>query len=199
MFMKKTAGFLFFLGGGVVFMGIITAEIFYGSFYSISQSMISTLGSSPPPDSIIREPSAGIFDSAMILSGIAISIGAYLLRKTSEMKLTVAILLTGIGVAGVGFFPAFHAILHPISALLAFGAGGISALLASRNTLTPFSYVSLALGMVSLLFLFSGLFLSWLVVPVLGAGGAERWVAYPIMIWLIGFGGYLMNSTAVKK
>lgn len=27
----------------------------------------------------------------------------------------------------------------------------------------------------------------------IGDGGTERWVAYPIMLWLIGFGGYLMN------
>jgi hypothetical protein len=26
---------------------------------------------------------------------------------------------------------------------------------------------------------------------VLGVGGAERWVAYPVILWLMGFGGYL--------
>jgi hypothetical protein len=25
----------------------------------------------------------------------------------------------------------------------------------------------------------------------LGVGGAERWVAYPEILWLMGFGGYL--------
>lgn len=28
----------------------------------------------------------------------------------------------------------------------------------------------------------------------IGIGGTERWVAYPIMLWLTGFGGYLMNE-----
>jgi hypothetical protein len=28
---------------------------------------------------------------------------------------------------------------------------------------------------------------------ILGAGGAERWVAYPIVLWLVVFGGYLIG------
>jgi hypothetical protein len=29
----------------------------------------------------------------------------------------------------------------------------------------------------------------------LGIGGVERWVAYPIVIWVTGFGGYLSART----
>jgi hypothetical protein len=28
----------------------------------------------------------------------------------------------------------------------------------------------------------------------LGVGGAERWVAYPVLLWAMGFGGYLAGS-----
>jgi len=36
--------------------------------------------------------------------------------------------------------------------------------------------------------------------PILGGGGVERWVAYPIVIWLIGFGEYLpgLSSKEIK-
>jgi hypothetical protein len=29
---------------------------------------------------------------------------------------------------------------------------------------------------------------------VFGRGGTERMAAYPLLIWIIGFGGYLMGS-----
>jgi hypothetical protein len=46
------------------------------------------------------------------------------------------------------------------------------------------------LGLISLIFLFfSGMF-----IPVLGDGGTERFVAYPVVIWAIGFGGYLTGN-----
>lgn len=32
-------------------------------------------------------------------------------------------------------------------------------------------------------------------VAFLGVGGAERWVVYPLVLWLIGFGGYLMGTS----
>ena len=31
---------------------------------------------------------------------------------------------------------------------------------------------------------------------VFGRGGTERMVAYPLLIWVIGFGGYLMGSAS---
>jgi hypothetical protein len=46
------------------------------------------------------------------------------------------------------------------------------------------------LGLISLIFLFfSGMF-----IPLLGDGGTERFVAYPVVIWVIGFGGYLTGN-----
>lgn len=197
--MKKVVGVLFFLGGATILMGIITAEIFYNALYSISQNMISTLGASPPPHSVIREPSADIFDSAMVFSGIMIMTGAILLYKTHGKELAVLIGLMGFGAFGVGIFPAFHPVAHPLSALLTFIAGGLAAVVSGRMTIPPFSYLSFVLGTISLFLLLAGIFFAHLLVPILGAGGVERWVAYPIMIWLIGFGSYLMSTTTVKK
>ena len=33
----------------------------------------------------------------------------------------------------------------------------------------------------------------------IGLGGTERWIVYPVMLWLTGLGGYLMNNQQFKK
>ncbi|MEG4294050.1 hypothetical protein Q5692_35110 [Microcoleus sp. C2C3] len=33
----------------------------------------------------------------------------------------------------------------------------------------------------------------------IGLGGTERWLVYPIVLWITGLGGYLMNITPTKK
>ncbi len=193
--MTKNAGVLFFLAGTLVLMGIVTAEIFYPQGYSISQSMISTLAASPPPDSIIHEPSAAIFNSVMVMVGLLVMFGASFIVKSHEKKLAFLLGLMGLGSFGVGIFPAFHPLVHPISALIAFGGGGLAAIVSSRYTKPPFSALSLMLGTLALIVLVLGILWPGIIVPVLGPGGTERWVAYPIMIWLIGFGGYLMRGS----
>jgi hypothetical membrane protein len=196
--MEKTAGALFFLGGALLWMGITTAEIFYPSGYSISGSMISNLGSTPPPNSLVFEPSANIFDYSLLVAGLMIIKGGILLYKTRQRQLAILVGLIGLGTAGVGMFPAFHLAIHSLSALIAFGSGGVAAIYSGYLFKPPFKYLAIVLGAVSLLFLAVGLLDSSVVVPILGKGGTERWVAYPTMIWLIGFGGLLM-ATQTKK
>ncbi len=29
---------------------------------------------------------------------------------------------------------------------------------------------------------------------IMGMGGVERWVAYPVMLWILGLGGYLLGA-----
>jgi len=73
------AGILFFLAGMVILMGIITAEAYYPDqpVYTTHNSMISDLGSTMPPNSIITQPSATIFNLSMIITGILILLGTY--------------------------------------------------------------------------------------------------------------------------
>lgn len=66
------AGILFLLAGSLLFMGIITAEIFYPQGYTTANSEISDLGATRPPDSISYQPSATLFNWTMILSGLLI-------------------------------------------------------------------------------------------------------------------------------
>lgn len=191
----QVSGFLMFLTGAVLLMGIITAEIFYPAGYSTSQNEISDLGATRPPDSIIVQPSAAIFNTTMILAGIMLIVAAFFFhRGFRHGVVTASILLLGAGMVGVGVFPGNNAAVHPLFALLTFVTAGASAMLSARVSTAPFRYLAFALGLVTLTFLLLAIFASTVVFPILGDGGTERWVAYPAILWIIGFGGYLLAS-----
>ena len=75
------AGTLLFLAGFIALMGIITGEIFYPSGYSNGNSEISDLGSTRPPETLIYQPSAAIFNGTMILTGILVLAGAFFAHR----------------------------------------------------------------------------------------------------------------------
>lgn len=54
-------------------------------------------------------------------------------------------------------------------------------------------------GSVALITWFMAVFAPALLIISIGIGGIERWVAYPIMLWLTGLGGYLMNKEDNEK
>jgi hypothetical membrane protein len=191
------AGACLFLAGVVVFMGIMTAEALSPG-YSTSANTISDLGGSLPPESLMIFPSAAVFDAAMIVAGLLAVGGAYLLqRAVRDWWVTVPLAVFGIGVFGVGIFNGTYGIIHALFALLAFIGGAISAILAARIETSPFREISVILGIISLsalaLFFFQGVNGP---VAILGIGGLERWVAYPVALWVTGFGGYLLGFSA---
>ena len=188
------------MGAGVVIlMGIITAEALFPVAYSTSQNTISDLGSTWNPGRIVREPSATIFNATMLVTGAMIA-GATvaLYRATGRRALWIALGLLGIGVLGVGIFPGteLHGEpvttgVHPLVSMLTFISGALAALLAARITSAPFRAISAVLGLVAL----ASLVLSGVLGSTdLGDGGVERWVAYPVVLWLVAFGGYLMGG-----
>jgi hypothetical membrane protein len=112
-------------------------------------------------------------------------------------------------VLGVGIFPG-NTGLHPIFALLAFVSGGVAAILSYKVSVSPLRYIVVALGVIALLMLVlgivgapqpdgMGLLGNAGPIAALGAGGVERWVAYPVVLWLTVFGGYLMGTGEHRK
>jgi hypothetical membrane protein len=188
------AGLLMFISGIIVFMGIITAEAYYPGGYSTATNEISDLGATRPPNSIIHQPSATIFNVSMVITGLLVLISTYLLANEKyDKSFFVALGLFGAGVIGVGLFPG-NTTPHAYFALLTFLFGGIAAILSYRVTSRPFNVVAVVLGSVALIvLLFSEFFMSYL-----GDGGAERWIAYPISLWLTGMGGYLLGRDSEK-
>lgn len=192
------AGLLFFLAGSIILMGIITGEAFYPEeyTYTTADSMISDLGATEPPNSIITQPSATIFNFSMIVVGILILLGAYFLFRTFNDRIAAILIgLLGLGALGVGIFPGNINPQHPLFALTTFISGGLSAIYSYRLINSPLKYLSLLFGIIGLFFLFT----ASIFMPIMGGGGVERWVAYPIVIWLIGFGGYLMGVGSKEK
>ena len=192
------AGFLFFLAGSIILMGIITGEIFYPEelTYTTAQSMISDLGSTVPPNSIITQPSATIFNWTMIISGILILVGNYFLFRYFHDKIAVILIgLLGLGILGVGVFPGNITPQHPIFSLTTFFSGGLSTIYSFRLIKSPLRYMAVLFGVICLFFLFT----SNMFMPLLGGGGVERWVAYPVVLWVLGFGGYLMGLGVLEK
>ena len=187
---RTTAG-LSLVGVGVVsVLGIITAEALYPG-YSTSQQTISALGASGPDGAI--QPSATIFNGAMILSGLLVLLAAHALHRIYDRRwLTLLVSITGVGVIGVGVFPAQYGLPHAIAAFLAFGAGGLSAIAAAAVVRGAFRYLSASLGVVSLLAMV--LFVALSGSTALGIGGLERWITYPTQIWVTAFGGYLFGA-----
>lgn len=189
------AGALLSSASAVILMGIITAEALYPAPYNTSTNEISDLGATRPPNSVVLQPSAAVFDGTMLVSGALILAAGYLLHRGLRRRSpAIGLGMFGAGVFLVGVFPGNTA-PHPLVALFTFVSGGAVALLAARIQSAPARYVSVVLGGLTLACIVLGyLLLDWGPVSELGAGGIERWIAYPVVLWLAVFGGYLMGE-----
>lgn len=194
--LARIAGALFFVAGAGVLMGIIIAESLYPGGYTTADSMISDLGGTEPPHSIVVQPSAAIFDTTMIVSGILIIVGTVCVYAAyRRASLAIPLTLFGMGALGVGIFPGHTGGIHEFFALLTFISGGVAAILSYRSLTAPLRYIVAGLGVIPLANLVAYIVLQdgWFVTG-LGLGGLERWIAYPIVLWLIGLGGYLLGA-----
>ncbi len=189
------AGALLFAAGVIAFMGIVTAEALYPEGYSTSENAISDLGATEPPDSIIEQPSATIFDTAMIVCGVMVLAAAFCIQQGFRRKAAAIFIgLFGLGVLGVGVFPGDTGNVHAIFAMFTFVAGGVAAIVSLTLTTSPFRYFSIVLGAVALAMLLLYMIMGdSSPVAALGMGGVERWVAYPILLWTVGLGGHLIG------
>lgn len=164
-------------------LGIIVAEALYPS-YSTSKNYISDLGVGP---------SAFVFNSSMTILGVLGLCGTYFIQKTFNFKpFTVVAVMASIGALGVGLFTEDAGFIHGFFSFIVFFFAGLSAIASYKIQNPPFSYLSTILGCATLLALVlfgSSVFLG------LDKGGMERMIAYPALLWAIGFGGYLIGSS----
>jgi hypothetical membrane protein len=190
---QKIAGGLLATAGALILMGIITAEALYTAPYN-TRMEISDLGATDT--GFILHPSSYIFNATMVAAGAMIVIGAYYLHRAFHRRaVTIPTGLLGIGVLGVGIFPGNIHPYHPLFAFTAFLAGGVAVLLSSKVTPQPLRSIVAVMGIVSLLSTVAGVFLlEWGPIARLDLGGVERWMVYPVVLWLVGFGSYLTAS-----
>ena len=153
---------------------------------------ISDLGGTRPPAGLVLQPSATIFNLTMMATGLLVLLGTIVSIGQLGRATGLVVGALGVSILGVGIFPGNTGTPHALLAMVAFFSGGIAAVLSARRVAPPLRYVLALLGAVNLVALGSYFVLGdanplW----VLGVGGAERWVAYPVILWLLGFGGYL--------
>jgi hypothetical membrane protein len=178
-FNRTRAGALIFIGTAWFLLGIIVSEALYPD-YHVTQ-MISDLGVGV---------TATIFNTAIFGFGLLLIAAACLLHTgVTNRWFLVLLALTGLGAAGVGIFPENILVLHSICAITVFVCGGLCAILGFRVFRPPWSWFSPVLGAIALVSVF---LLGAKIYLGLSAGGMERMIAYPLLIWAIGTGAYLM-------
>ena len=200
--MTSIAGVALAAAGSLILMGIITGEALYPAEYTTFSNEISDLGATRPPNSISLQPSASIFNVTMMVTGaLVILAGSLLVTVHARRFLTISVILNGVGILGVGVFPGNFGAIHPWFAATAFIAGGLCGIAGSRATTGALRWFSLTLGVVTLVSL-AYIIVGGIDAPVtrdLGDGGAERWVAYPVVLWQVVFGGALLGQHHLRR
>jgi len=176
----KVAGVLFFIAAAQFILGLIVAEALYPG-YSISKNYISDLGAGP---------SSTVFNTSIFLLGLLSIIGTYFLQRAFNlMAVTISFTIAALAAMGVGIFTENSEPMHMFASFFVFLFGGLSATFSYRLMKHPFNIIVILLGLMSLLAL---IFYIGNIYFGLGAGGMERMIVYPILIWMIGFGGFLI-------
>lgn len=189
---RTAAGLLLFLAGAGILLGIITAEATYPAAYGTGRNTVSDLAAMRP-ENVVRQPSAAIFNSTMIVCGSLVAAAALLLRRVERhTSTTLALASLGVGMIGVGLFPQYHPGVHSTFALAAFLGGGLAAIFTAPMQSQPLRTVHVVLGLTALgaLAVF-GLLPDTAPVAALGPGGVERWIVYAIVLWLVVLGSTL--------
>jgi len=194
---RKIAGALLFVGAVQFVFGLNIAEDLYPG-YSVSANYVSDLGANCNVTCNIVQPTSTIFNSSVFILGLLVVVATFFIVRAYRTRLLSALLfLAGIGAMGVGIFTETSLVMHWIVSLIAFLFGGLSALASYKIEEPPKRYLSMVLGILTLasLSLFiSGRFLGAGNFLELGPGGMERLIVYPVMLWAISLGSYMMHS-----
>jgi hypothetical membrane protein len=194
---KRIAGLLFVVAVVQYVLVIVISEAVY-SGYSVGQQMVSELG-----DWSLAGNNAAIFNASIILYGLLVIAGAYYIQRVFKNRLFASLLaINGIGslVAGVVALNISFEV-HSMFGLIAFVTMVSAAIMSYKFVKSPLSYISIILGAVTLsaivLFMLgqgnSDFYLG------LGLGGMERFIIYPMALWLLGVGAYLIGDSSDKK
>ena len=195
---ETLAGALLSVTGIGMILAIITNEALYpsGRGYSTFANTISDLGGTVPPNSYMVQPNRSFFIATVAIGGVLVLTATYLLwRVIDRRRFVIALGLLGIGLVGIAIFPGNVATWHPLLSLVCFVGGSAAAILARQILDPPVRYFSVALGSIALVATVFGLesFANWGPQEAIGIGGLERWIAYPVLLWLVLLGGVLMT------
>ena len=188
-------------------IGVFIAQAYYPN-YSITQNDLSDLGATchnaimPTPGScLIFQPSSIIWNTVLSLFGILTMAFAYMIYHGLGNRLFSTLVgLFGLGALIAGVVPEnVDLTTHGLGALVSFVAGAIAAITFYRVRLEApsyFRYLSMLFGVISLAGLAIMLSVSFATLEgsVIGHGGDERIIVYPLFLWEIVLGFSLMRN-----
>jgi hypothetical membrane protein len=178
---------------GAGFMTVIMLGASVAPGYDYSGGAISDLGVVPE--------TATLFNVTLIAIGVLNAVAGYVLYLHHRRAWLLApFVLGGVGAFGAGVFPLDTGQTHSLFALAGFMFFNIEAVaIGIWLRSAPMKALSLVAGLLGLAFvviMIIGDAGNPAVFGPIGHGGAERMIVYPVMLWLVAFGGYLLAARA---
>lgn len=191
---KTNSGYILALAAGQFLVLLMLAESIAPG-YSMHENAISDLGT-------IAETEL-LFNTSLFLIGLLNLVAGYVLyRAIGDRKVLVVFALGGIGAMGAGLIPLDNPTgVHGLFALVAFVFLNLEAMVAGRLAKFPLNWISLLLGLLGMIFVPVMMMVdsgSLDVSGSIGHGGVERMIAFPCLLWMLIFGGYLISSPALN-
>jgi hypothetical membrane protein len=173
------------------FMTVIMLAASMAPGYDVGGGAISDLG-------VVAE-TAALFNVSLIVTGVLnLVAGSLLYVERRSLVLLGVYVAAAAGALGAGLVPLDRGDAHGLFALAAFLFFNVQAIASSRVVAGPMRVVSVLAGVVGLVFvviMVIGDAGTPAVFGPIGHGGAERMIVYPVMLWLLAFGGYLMGRS----
>jgi hypothetical membrane protein len=186
---QRLPGFILFVLAAQ-FMTVIMLAASMAPAYDFNAGAISDLGVVPE--------TAFLFNASLIAVGVLNVVGGFLFFRTHRKPwILTTYLLAGIGALGAGSIPLDTSDFHSLFALAAFLFFNLEALATATVLRGPMRAVSVLAGAIGIAFVVvmiigdSG---NPAIFGVIGHGGAERLIVYPVMLWMLALGGYLMAT-----
>ena len=186
---RTLAGICFF-ALAAQFMTVIMLAAAMVPGYDFRGGAISDLGVFPE--------TALLFNASLILVGVLNLAGGYFFYRSHGTRWLLAIFaLAGVGAIGAGLFPLDTGGLHGLSALLAFVFFNVQAIGSATRlggVMRALAVLAGGLGLVFVVLMALGDGGNTAAFGPIGHGGTERMIVYPVMLWLVAFGGYLLGE-----
>jgi hypothetical membrane protein len=186
----RTLAGVFFFALAAQFMTVIMLAAAMVPGYDFRAAAISDLGVYPE--------TALLFNVSLVVVGVFNLFGGYFFYRTHGKRWLLAVFaLAGVGAIGAGLFPLDTSGLHGLAALLAFVFFNVQAI-GSATRLSGFmralAVLTGVLGLVFVVLMALGDGGNTAAFGPIGHGGTERMIVYPVMLWLVAFGGYLLGK-----
>lgn len=187
---RTVAGVLFFaLAAQFITVIMLTAAMVPG--YDFRGGAISDLG--------VFAETALLFNSSLVLVGVLNLLGGYAFYRTHGKRWLLSLFaLAGVGAIVAGLFPLDAGGLHTLGALLAFvffNAQAVGTATEVTGFIRTLAVLAGTLGLVFVGLMIIGDAGTATAFGPIGHGGTERMIIYPVMLWLVAFGGYLLGTS----